>query len=177
MRRMLGVLGGILLSSILACTEEPAAEGQGRPTPPPDAPPPLDLPAVTLTIGGVAIQVEVAATDDARERGLMYRGEMPEDHGMIFVYRASRVLSFWMHNTYLPLSIAFISDDGTILQIEDMDPLDDTIHRSRQPARYALEMNQGWFRANDVAPGARVEGLAEVERAALGTPEGSPHGG
>ena len=115
------------------------------------------LETVRLQVGDVEITAEVA--DDSAERsvGLMFRKEMADDHGMLFVYDIPRELGFWMKNTYLPLSIAFIDASGTIISIQDMQPLDDTtIHRSPKPALWALEMNQGWFAENGVEVGDTV---------------------
>ena len=92
------------------------------------------------------VSAELATTPEQREVGLMYRASMPEDSGMLFVFPSEQSLSFWMRNTALPLSIAFIASDGTILNIQDMQPYDDqNFHNSAGPARYALEVNQGWF--------------------------------
>jgi len=87
----------------------------------------------------------------------MFRKEMDNEHGMLFVYERPRKLGFWMKNTYLPLSIAFIDASGTIISIQDMEPLDEeTIHRSPGPALWALEMNQGWFAEHGVSVGDMV---------------------
>lgn len=117
------------------------------------------LPSVQLQVAEHAVEVEVA--DDAEERalGLMYRKSMPADAGMVFVYPDARPLSFWMENTSIPLSIAFIDADGVILNIEDMIPFDRTGIRSDGPAMYALEMNRGWYKSHGVDEGDRVTGL------------------
>ena len=115
------------------------------------------LETVRLQVGDVEITAEVADNSAERSVGLMFRKEMAYDHGMLFVYDLPRQLGFWMKNTYLPLSIAFIDVSGTIVSIQDMQPLDDTtIHRSPKPVLWALEMNQGWFAENGIDVGDTV---------------------
>jgi len=109
-----------------------------------------------ITIKGETLQVEVVDTPEAMRRGVMYRKELERDRGMLFVYEKENRLSFWMANTSIPLSIAFISTDGTIVDIQDMAPFDTTPHISAVPALYALEVNQGWFREKGVRVGDKV---------------------
>jgi uncharacterized membrane protein (UPF0127 family) len=118
-----------------------------------------DLPTRTLAINGNRLTVEVAATPQTRETGLMNRFSLQTDHGMLFVFEAPQPLAFWMKNTYIPLSIAFVGSDGRILNIEDMRPQDESTHWSRGEALYAIEMRQGWFAKRGIAAGDRVEGL------------------
>lgn len=120
------------------------------------------LPARTLTIDGSQLTVEVASTPDTRETGLMNRFSLQQDHGMLFVFEQPQPLAFWMKNTYIPLSIAFVDGSGRILNIEDMRPQDESTHWSRGMALYAIEMRQGWFAAKGIGNGDRVEGLPEV---------------
>lgn len=120
------------------------------------------LPVVTLHAKGAKIKAEVAATQESRTTGLMFRRELCRDCGMLFAFPDPVPLSFWMRNTYLPLSVAFLDKEGTILNIEDMEPLTETTHRSKGPARYALEMGKGWFAKKGVQPGDAVEGLSVV---------------
>lgn len=117
------------------------------------------LPTIKLTIGAHTATAEVAANDAHRSTGLMYRFSLPPDQGMLFVFDAVRPLSFWMRNTYIPLSIAFIDADGRILNIEDMAPKDERSTWSAGPALYALEMKKGWFAEKGIAAGALVKGL------------------
>ena len=117
------------------------------------------LPAIPLFIGSAKLQAEVAATPGQREIGLMHRFSLAPDHGMVFVFPGSEPLGFWMRNTYIPLSIAFIDANGIILNIEDMAPQDDSTHWSRGSAQYALEMRKGWFAERGIRAGDRVEGL------------------
>ena len=106
-----------------------------------------------LTIGGKTIKVEVARTEKEQERGLMFRERMGKDEGMLFVYEREERLSFWMKNTRLPLSIAFIDKGGRIVDIQDMEPFSLDTHTSAYPARYALEMNRGWFAREGIKVG------------------------
>lgn len=117
------------------------------------------LPVVNLNAGIQVIHAEVASTDSERERGLMFRSELPGNDGMLFVFEAPEKQCFWMHNTPLPLSIAFMADDGTIVNIEDMAAETDTSHCSLKPVRYALEMAQGWFAAKGIKAGGKIENL------------------
>jgi uncharacterized membrane protein (UPF0127 family) len=118
-----------------------------------------DLPQKTLSIGENKLIVEVAATPQARETGLMNRFSLQQDHGMLFVFEVPQELAFWMKNTYIPLSIAFVDANGRILNIEDMRPQDESTHWSRGQALYAIEMRQGWFAAKGIAAGDAVGGL------------------
>ena len=109
-----------------------------------------------LQVGGHRLRVEVAATPDARSRGLMYRDSLAEDSGMLFIFPSDREVSFWMKDTSIPLSIAYLRHDGTILEIHDMEPFSLEPVPSGRPVRYALEVNQGWFERKEVGVGARV---------------------
>jgi uncharacterized membrane protein (UPF0127 family) len=124
-----------------------------------------DLPAVQLSIKGHRLVAETAATTATRTVGLMHRFSLKPDHGMLFVFDTPQPLAFWMKNTFVPLSIAFIGADGTILNIEDMAPQTETTHPSRSLALYALEMKKGWFAERAIAAGDRVEGLEKAPRA------------
>lgn len=115
------------------------------------------LPVITVQVDGRSVRAEVAGTVATRSRGLMYRRKMPKNNGMLFVYDAPEPLSFWMKNTYLPLTIAFIDRSGVIVHLEDMAPLTTTSHKSPKAVPYALEMNKGWFAANGIEVGAKVE--------------------
>ena len=110
-----------------------------------------------LTIKGKTIKVEVVRTEKEKERGLMFRERMGKDEGMLFVYEREEMLSFWMKNTRLPLSIAFIDKDGRIVDIQDMEPFSLEIHVSAYPAKYALEMNRGWFAGEGIKVGDSVK--------------------
>jgi uncharacterized membrane protein (UPF0127 family) len=103
------------------------------------------------------LTVEVARTAEERARGLMGREELAEDAGVLFVYESDSAASFWMKDTLIPLSIAFIAADGTVLELRDMEPLSRELHRPGQPYRYALEVNRGWFERHGLGAGDRVE--------------------
>ena len=107
----------------------------------------------------VKITVEIARTEEERAQGLMHRKKLPDGEGMIFVYDRDQQMSFWMKNTVIPLSIAFIASDGTIIEIKDMQPLDLNSVRSSRSVRYALETPQGWFGRAGVQPGDVVDGI------------------
>jgi len=120
------------------------------------------LERVQLTVGSDAFTVEVARTEDQRARGLMHRQTLGRREGMLFVFDADQHLAFWMKDTTVPLSIAFLSSEGRILQIEDMEPLSQKSIRSRLSARYALELPRGAFAevgASEGDPVALPEGL------------------
>jgi hypothetical protein len=117
------------------------------------------LPELALEIKGHQLTAEVAATDPQRATGLMHRRMLPENRGMLFVFPYSAPQSFWMVNTYIPLSIAFIDENGAIVNIAGMKPLTTDSHSSTRPAKYALEMNRGWFAKRGIKAGSRVEGL------------------
>ena len=122
------------------------------------------LPVIPLTAGMYAIQAEVAASSEARERGLMFRKSMPANAGMLFVFEEKAGHCFWMRNTDLPLSIAFLADDGSIVNIEDMKPQTEDNHCPRAAVRYALEMNKGWFAQKGIKPGAKIGGLPQARQ-------------
>jgi uncharacterized membrane protein (UPF0127 family) len=144
----------IRIRALLACACLAVATNatpQARPQPP--------LPTVKLTAGIHVITAEVAATPQTRAFGLMHRERLAPNHGMLFVFETKSPQCFWMRNTPLPLTIAFIEDDGTIEQLANMAPREETNHCSRKPVRYALEMEQGWFARRGLGEGARLGGL------------------
>ncbi len=110
-----------------------------------------------IVVDGIPISVEVSDTPRKRALGLMYRDRLPWNEGMLFVFDEEETLSFWMHNTYIYLSIAFIDEKGVIVDIQDLEPLDETHRTSRGRALYALEMNRDWFRLNEVKVGDTVD--------------------
>ncbi|AKZ25843.1 DUF192 domain-containing protein [Ralstonia pseudosolanacearum] len=117
------------------------------------------LPTVDLTIGMYKVHTEVAATQPARETGLMFRKSMPDTAGMLFVFDESARHCFWMKNTDLPLSIAFIDDNGVITDIAEMKPQTEDNHCPTRPGLYALEMNKGWFTRKGIKVGTKVGSL------------------
>jgi len=141
--------------ALLASTSDPAgAQARAQPT----------LPTVKLTAGIHVITAEAATTNQSRTIGLMHRERLAPNHGMLFVFDDKAQQCFWMRNTIVPLTIAFIEDDGTILQLADMAPKSEASHCSQKPVRYALEMEQGWFGKRGIAPGAKVGGLPVPSR-------------
>jgi uncharacterized membrane protein (UPF0127 family) len=118
----------------------------------------------TLTIHGQQLVVEVASTPETRATGLMNRFSLQTDHGMLFVFEMPQAQAFWMKDTYIPLSIAFVDARGRILNIEDMRPQDESTHWSRGLALYAIEMRQGWFAARGIAAGDVVAELTGTAR-------------
>jgi uncharacterized membrane protein (UPF0127 family) len=117
------------------------------------------LPVIALQIGHETIQTEVASTPASQQLGLMFRKSMPNDAGMLFVFDQKAGHCFWMRNTELPLAIAFIDDDGKIVNIDEMKPQTDDNHCPSRAVRYALEMNTGWFSQHQIAAGQVVAGL------------------
>ena len=117
------------------------------------------LPAIQLQTGLYLIKAEVAATYGTRMQGLMQREKMGVNDGMLFIFPDRDKQCMWMKNTLLPLSVAFIDEAGVILNVEDMKPQTEDSHCSAKPARYALEMNLGWFKARNIKPGAKMIGL------------------
>lgn len=124
-----------------------------------------ELATIELAIQGHTLTAEVAATPKTRTVGLMNRFSLKPDHGMLFVFEEPQPLAFWMKNTYVALSIAFIDASGRIVNIEDMAPQTEVPHRSAGPSLYALEMKKGWFAERGIVRGDRVEGLDKAPRA------------
>ncbi len=134
---------------LLAMLAAGAAWAQGQPQ---------NLPAATLQVGMHNIRAQLAVTPEQRQIGLMFRQTMPTHEGMLFVFEQATTQCFWMRNTLIPLSIAFLADDGTVVNLADMKPQSDDSHCSAKPVRYVLEMNQGWFAKRGVKPGTRISG-------------------
>jgi len=121
--------------------------------------PQMTLPRVKITAGMHVIDAQVASTTDQRMTGLMFRQDMPQHEGMLFVFEYPSQQCFWMKNTLLPLSVAFIADDGTIVNIDEMKAQTLDSHCSTKPVRFVLEMNKGWFAKKGIKAGAKLEGL------------------
>jgi len=122
------------------------------------------LPVLELSAGMYRIEAEVAANDQHRQVGLMNRKTMPAQRGMLFVFPQERTHCMWMRNTLIPLSVAFIDADGYIINIENMQPQTEDNHCAKVPARYALEMNEGWFAQRGIKPGFRLQGIDKAPR-------------
>jgi uncharacterized membrane protein (UPF0127 family) len=117
------------------------------------------LPIIELKAGIYRIQAEVANTPQARQVGLMNRASMPTDSGMLFIFDQKATHCFWMSNTKIPLAIAFLADDGKIVNIEEMQAETLNNHCPKAPVRYALEMNRQWFSQRAISPGSAIQGL------------------
>ena len=143
-KTIIAALGGLLLSA--------AAWAQNA------------MPVMELSAGFHRIEAEVAANDQNRQVGLMNRKAMPQQRGMLFVFTQNNTHCMWMRNTLIPLSVAFIDDEGYIINIEDMQPQTEDNHCARQPARYALAMNLGWFAQRGIKPGVKLGGLDKAPR-------------
>ena len=120
--------------------------------------PQTNLPRITISAGMHQIDAQVARTVEQRAMGLMYRQNMPEREGMLFVFEHPMQQCFWMKNTFLPLSTAFVDDDGTVVNVADMQPQTTDSHCSAKPVRYVLEMNRGWFAKKGIKQGFKLAG-------------------
>jgi uncharacterized membrane protein (UPF0127 family) len=121
-----------------------------------------ELPVVQLTTGMHLIRAELADSMGTRMEGLMFRKSMPQGSGMVFVFDETATHCMWMKNTLIPLSVAFIDEAGAIINIADMQPQSEQSHCAAGPARYALEMNQGWFAQRGIKAGAKLRGLEKL---------------
>lgn len=148
-------LAGLLLSLVIALGLPAMSMAQVN----------KDLPVVELTIRNAKLKAEIAADANSRTVGLMNRFSLAPDHGMLFVFAQSEPLGFWMKNTFVPLSIAYIDNKGVIVNIMDMKPQDESTHPSAGPAMFALEMKQGWFKERGIVAGDKVNGLDKAGRA------------
>lgn len=122
------------------------------------------MPRMELTAGFYRIDAEIAADQDNRMQGLMHRRTMAANQGMLFVFPQAARHCMWMRNTFLPLSVAFLDEEGRILNVEDMQPQTEDSHCAAKPARFALEMNVGWFVSKGLKVGARIGGLEKTPR-------------
>lgn len=120
--------------------------------------PQTHLPRIKLSAGMHLIDTQVAATAEQRQTGLMHRPSMPQTEGMLFIFEEPGIQCFWMKNTLLPLTAAFVADDGRIVNLADMAPQTTQSHCSTQPVRYVLEMNKGWFDKKGIKAGAKLGG-------------------
>ena len=142
------VLSHTLAAGLLAASAQARAQED----------PQLNLPRVALSAGMHQIQAQVALTPEQRQIGLMHRREMPQHEGMLFAFEQPSQQCFWMKNTLLPLTAAFVADDGTIINLVDMKPQTTDAHCSARPVRYVLEMNQGWFARKGIKAGFKLGG-------------------
>ncbi|MFM6992071.1 MAG: DUF192 domain-containing protein [Rhodoferax sp.] len=121
--------------------------------------PQMTLPRTTLSAGIHQLQVQIAQTPEQHATGLMFRTEMPQQEGMLFVFSAASQQCFWMKNTLIPLTAAFVADDGTIVNLENMEPQTTQSHCSAKPVRYVLEVNQGWFGKKGLKSGDKLRSV------------------
>ena len=140
----------VLASALLWAGNPAAAQGE--------AGQPQRLQAITLNAGMHNIRAEVALTPDQRQKGLMYRRDLGQYEGMLFVFEEPMPQCFWMKNTPTPLTIAFLADDGSIVNLADMKPFDESSQCSAKPVRFVLEMNQGWFAKRGIKAGFKLGG-------------------
>ncbi len=140
-------LRSFLLAATTLCS---AAWAQGSPQ--------MNLQRVELSAGMHRIEAQVAASAQERQIGLMFRHEMPQHEGMLFVFEQPATQCFWMKNTPLPLTAAFVTNDGTIVNLADMKPMAEDSHCSAKPVRYVLEMNHGWFTKKGLKAGSKLVG-------------------
>ncbi len=144
------VASTVLTFIALACTGPALAQD--------DAGQPQRLSAITLNAGMHNIRAEVARTPEQRQKGLMFRRDLGTYEGMLFIFDAPSPQCFWMKNTPTPLTIAFLADDGSIVNLADMQPFDEASHCSAKPVRFVLEMNQGWFAKRGIKAGFKLLG-------------------
>jgi uncharacterized protein len=124
---------------------------------------PPKLPKLTLGVGSVhKVIAEVASIPSDRAQGLMFRKNMSDSEGMLFVYPQPHITGMWMKNTLIPLSVAFIDDKGVIINVEEMKPETLDAHMAKAPAKYSLEMNSGWFKKRKLGPGTKIKGLEKA---------------
>ena len=138
----------VLLAALLLAAAPALAQEQ----------PQMNLPRVKLASGMHQIDAQLASTHEQRMTGLMWRKEMPQHEGMLFAFEQPSQQCFWMKNTLLPLAIAFVADDGTIVNIDEMKPQTLESHCSTKPVRYVLEMNTGWFAKKGIKAGSKLTG-------------------
>lgn len=149
---------GLLSLALLCC-----GTGHAQETPQ------LDLPRIKLGVGMYLVDTQVAATPQQRATGLMFRRQMSQLEGMLFVFEQASEQCFWMKNTLLPLTAAFVADDGTIVNLADMAPQTTDAHCSAKPVRFVLEMNQGWFAQKGIKAGFKLSGQPFKSGAKNGT--------
>jgi uncharacterized protein len=157
-------VGRALRACVIALTlpfaAMPLAQAQAMPQ---GAKQPSEFPHTKLTAGMYVIDAAIAANDADREQGLMYRSQLAPNEGMLFVFNENAVHCFWMKNTLIPLSIAFIRADGTITDIDEMQAQTENNHCPRNNGVFALEMSRGWFDAKGIKPGMKLKGLPQVQ--------------
>ena len=132
--------------------------------PQPEGKPQTGLRTIMLKVGSQNVRADIANTEASRQIGMMFRKKMGGLEGMLFVFPEIGYHAMWMRNTLIPLSVAYLNDSGTILSIHEMEPLSDMPHQSAGPARFALEMNAGWFKSNKISVGDTIKGLDKAPK-------------
>jgi uncharacterized membrane protein (UPF0127 family) len=155
---MLGLFAAFLFACG-GCEKEGSESRQPQVTPLPSPHSPSKERLHTIIIKGIRLNVEIARTPEERGRGLMFRKSLPQDQGMLFIYEDSDIRSFYMKNTYIPLSLAYIDENCQIVQLVDMEPLEEESYLSVKPAQFVLEVNRGWFEKNNVKVGDIVKNI------------------
>lgn len=145
--RMASLIAGLVLASAPLLSQ-----AQGEPQ--------TRLARIKLGAGMHLIDTQLAQTPEQRQIGLMWRKDLPQNEGMLFVFEQPSVQCFWMRNTLTALTAAFVEDDGTIVNLEDMKPQSDDSHCATKPVRFVLEMNQGWFKKRGIQAGFKLTGPA-----------------
>lgn len=130
----------------------------------PEGKPQSGLPTIVLKAGNQSVRAAIANTDATRQTGLMFRQKMDRQEGMLFVFPEIGYHAMWMRNTGIPLSVAYMNERGVILSVHEMQPLSEVAHQSAGPARYALEMNAGWFTSNKISVGDTIKGLEKAPK-------------
>jgi uncharacterized membrane protein (UPF0127 family) len=158
MPRMTSALRSLRLAATGAVLALFAVAASAQAQPAPQGQPQMNLPHTQLAVGMYQLDVQVARAPQELETGLMFRRQMPAYEGMLFVFDRPGVQCFWMKNTLLPLTAAFVADDGTIVNLADMAPMTEDNHCSAKPVRYVLEVNQGWFAQRHIQAGVKLKG-------------------
>lgn len=144
---------GLMLGASPVLSQSPQTSG-----------PQLGLARTQMTAGMHRLEVQLAQTPEQRQIGLMWRKDMPTHEGMLFVFEQASTQCFWMRNTLISLTAAFLDDDGTIVNLADMQPQSEDSHCSAKPVRFVLEMNQGWFAKRQIRPGYKLGGTLFIKR-------------
>ena len=159
-KRVLRHLTTTLLSIVVLASSSTFADATALP----EGKPQTGLATINLKVGSQNVRADVAYTEAAREVGLMFRPKMGMQDGMLFVFPEIAYHAMWMRNTLIPLSVAYMNDRGVIVSIHEMQALSEAVHQAAGPARYALEMNAGWFRSNKINVGDTIKGLDKAPK-------------
>lgn len=156
LRQLAIALSIVLVMAPLSATADSSMAPEGKPQ--------TGLPRIILKAGSQTVRADVASTEPTRQLGLMFRKKMAPQEGMLFVFPQMGYHAMWMRNTLLPLSVAYMDERGVIVSIHEMQPLSDIAHQAAGPARFALEMNAGWFSANSIKAGDTIKGLDKAPK-------------